>query len=250
MTVVVALLDPPPEALPALPATAPLDGEAAAALYRAMAADQLTAAASSGGEVLLNYPDPGRMPDSDPETWARDLAAGAEGVDPEALRFEVQAGSDFSARAGNALTHLLREEEAASAAVVDGRAPFLARTDVDTAAMRLRRNEVVLAPGLRGAVAFAGFAETLDFADAWAAPGLRTLARRAGDAGLETGVLPRSPTVRTGEDLLTVVAEIEARRAAGRPIPTRTAAWLDETGLSASAEAEDAPALVGGTDSP
>jgi hypothetical protein len=247
MTVVVVLLDPPAEALPALPATAPLDGEAAAALYRATAADQVAAAAGSGGEVLVNYPDPERMPDRDPEAWARDLAAEAEGADPEALRFEVQAGSTFSARAGNAVTHLLREEEEASAAVVDGRAPLLARTDVDSAAMRLRRNEVVLAPGLRGGVAFAGFTEPMDFADAWDAPALRRLARRAGDADFETDFLPRSPTIRTGADLLTVVAEIEARRAAGRAVPARTAAWLDETGLSVG-EGDDA-ALVGGTDS-
>ncbi|MFB6218960.1 MAG: DUF2064 domain-containing protein, partial [Halobacteriaceae archaeon] len=167
---------------------------------------------------------------------AREVVAGA-GLDPEAVRLEVQAGSTLAARAGNAVTHLLREEGADTAAVLDPTAPLLDRTVVDSAAMKLRSDGAVLGPDAAGGVYFAGFADTIDFADAYAPPALRTLARRAAGAGLGVGFLRQLTAVRTGDDLRAAVAGIEARRVAGRPVPAETAARLDDLGVGVEGEA-------------
>ncbi len=238
MTLLVAMVADPATALPDLPESAPVSESEAAALYRASLRDELRAAARSGGELLVNYPE-GR------EGLARDLVAGAEDVPEDETRFEVQVGESFSARAGNAVTHVLREESEASAAVLAGRAPLLSHTLIDSAAMRLRRDDAVLAPGPRGSVAFAGFCAAPDFEAAFEAPALPTLARRCADSGLETGFLAHQPVLRTGEDLATVVGAIEARRAAGRAVPVHFAAAIDDLGLGLEGEE-----LVRGTDSP
>lgn len=219
----------PAEALPDVPRTAPVSESEAADLYRASFRDGLRAAARSGGELLVNYPE-GR------EELARELVAGADGVSEEDLRFEVQVGASFSACVGNAVTHVLQEEGEASAAVLDGRAPLLTHTVIDSAAMRLRRDDAVLAPGPNGSVAFAGFCDAPDFEGAFDAPALPTLARRCADSGLETGFLAHQPVLRTGSGLATVMGAIEARRAAGRAVPVHFAAAADELGLGLDGE--------------
>jgi hypothetical protein len=227
MTLLVAMAADPSGALPALPESAPVSPAEAADLYRAAFRDALLAAENSGGELLVNYPEDG-------EDIARELVAGAEGLAESDTRFEVQVGSSFSARAGNAVTHLLREEGEASVAVLDGRAPLLAHTEIDSAAMRLRRDEAVLAPGPEGAVAFAGFRETPDFEGAWEPPALTTLARRCADSGLSVGFLAHQPTLHTAAGLASLVAAVEAGRSADRALPTHFAAALDELGLGLS----------------
>jgi hypothetical protein len=47
----------------------------------------------------------------------------------------------------------------------------------------------------------------------------------------ETAFLPTQPTVRTGDELASVVAELRARVAAGRAVPDFTAALIEEYGL-------------------
>lgn len=245
MTVVVVTLAPlGPEALPRLPATASVSAEEATELYRAMAADTLRAAADSSGDLLVHYPDPERATGDDPEATARELAADA-GIDldpddeDEAVRFEVQVGSSPSARAGNAVTHLLEEEGAATVAVVPADVPLLARTQIDSAAMRLRSNDVVLGPAERGRVYYAGFAEPADFAGALAPPALPTLAARGRDAGLEVDFLPQLTRVETGDDLCSVVAAVRARETAGRAVPEHTAAVVEALGLDVELAGED-----------
>jgi len=224
MTLLVAMVSNPNDAFPDLPETAPLSAAEAANLYRATFRDALLAAERSGGGLLVNYPEDG-------ETLARSLVAGAEGVEVDETRFEVQVGGSFSARAGNAVTHLLEEEEEASTAILDGRTPLLTHTEIDSAAMRLRRDDAVFAPGPRGTVGFAGFCEPTDFTDAWQSPALPTLARRCADSGHEVGFLPHQPVLQTGDDLATLVGEIEARRAAGRATPHHTTSVVESYGL-------------------
>ncbi|MFB6090958.1 MAG: DUF2064 domain-containing protein [Halobellus sp.] len=239
MTVVAVLVDPPRPglALPDLAETSPLSASETAALAEAMLKDTLRAVERSGGDLLVNYRPDDRLPDDvvDPDESAEAAvrAVADDALDaPEDARFEVQVGSSLSARAGNTLTHLLREEGAQSAAVVRGDAPFLLRSTIDSAAMKLRTNAVVLGPSTDGRVYFAGFREPIDFAGAFAAPEAETLVDHANDADRDVGFIEMQPTVRTGADLATVVSMIRARWQAERVVPAHTAEFVVETGLA------------------
>lgn len=194
-----------------------LDATERAALYRATLTDQLVAADGSGGDLLVNYPE-------NAETAVREVV---DEADVEA-RFEVQVGSDRAARVGNAVTHLLDTEEANSVIVTDGRAPFIVRSTVDSAAMRLRRHEAVFAPGGRGRVALAGFCDPVDFEGAYESPALRTLAERCADAGLSADFLPTTTLLGREDDLRAVAAHCRARATVGQAVPDHTLARLDE----------------------
>ncbi len=238
MTVIAVLASPPREGLvlPALSETSPLSAAAVTDLYEAMLADTFQAIDRSGAELLVNYPDSEQLPDAhrtDTEPVAELRAIVADALDdPSDVRFEPQVGSTFSARAGNTVTHLLREEEAASAAIIRGTAPLLSRTMIDGAAMKLRTNDVVVGPASEGRVYYAGFTEVIDFADVFGAIELQRLADRAADAELSTEFLGASPVVETGGDLRTLVPELRARVSAERIVPERTATFIHEHGLA------------------
>jgi glycosyltransferase A (GT-A) superfamily protein (DUF2064 family) len=251
MTVIAVFADPPRPGLvlPDLADSSPVSETEAADLYAAMVKDTMRAAERSGGELLVNYRDEELLPaefadasDESAEAEVRALAADAL-EDPDEARFEVQVGSTFSARAGNTVSHLLGEEDAQSVAVVPGTAPMLTRKEIDSAAMKLRRNEVVLGPSERGRVHFAGFTETIDFEDAYDTPAIESLTRRAADAGHEVGFLPTATSVATGADLLSLVPELNARVTAERIVPGHTAALLREWGLRV-AEGDAGPELT------
>lgn len=249
MTVVCVLADPPRPGLafPELVETSPLDAAEAADLYAAALGDVCAAVAASGGDLLVNY----RPDDALPEAHAtgEDAAAAVREAldeslaDPEDARYEVQVGETFAGRAGNTITHLLEEEDVGSAAVVEPSAVFLSRTQVDEAAMKLRRTPVVLGPGTGGRVYYAGFTEPVDFEGAYTPPAQRTLTDRAGDAGHGVDFLRTLPVVETGPDLATALLRIETRRAAGLAVPKRVAAWLADSGLAVVTE-DGRPALA------
>ena len=252
MTVVAVLADPPRPGLllPRLATTSPLSEAEAASLAAAMLKDTLRAVEASGGDLLVNYrpddllPDRHARPDESAEAAVRSLADDALD-DPEAARFEVQVGSTLSARAGNTVTHLLETEGAQSAAVVRGDTPLLKRSTIDSAAMNLRTNEVVLGPSTDGRVYYAGFTAPIDFEGAFADPALETLVDGANDAGYDTEFLAMLPTVRTGADLTTLVSSIRARWQAGRVVPEHTATFVVEHGLTVVGDGEDGtPTLV------
>lgn len=250
MTVVAVLADPPRPglALPRLPETSPLSEVDAAALSEALLKDTLLAVERSGGELLVNYRADDSLPGAhvDPGESAEDALrtiADETLEDPSTARFEVQVGSTFSARAGNTVTHLLREEGVRSAAVVRGDAPFLLRSTVDSGAMKLRTNEVVLGPSTDGRVFFAGFRAPIDFEDAFAPPELETLVDGANDADRDVGFLEMQPTVRTGADLVTLVSTIRARWQADRVVPEHTAAFVVDNDLVVRHDG-DGPAVV------
>ncbi|MFC4448318.1 TIGR04282 family arsenosugar biosynthesis glycosyltransferase [Halorussus aquaticus] len=249
MTVIAVFADPPRPGLvlPRLAESSPLSPAEAADLYAATLKDTVRAVERSGGELLVNYRDEESIPeghdgDQQAEAEVRALVTDAL-ADPGEARFEVQVGSTVSARAGNTVSHLLEEEEVQSAAVAPGTAPMLTRKEIDSAAMKLRRNEVVLGPSESGRVHFAGFTETIDFEDAYATPEVETLATRAADAGHEVGFLPANTTVETGADLASLVAVLNARISAGRAVPEHTTTLLREWGLRV-ADGEDGPELV------
>ncbi|MBZ6496437.1 hypothetical protein [Natrinema longum] len=241
--IVVVPVDPPREGLvlSSLVDGSPVTEAEAVSLYEAAVADVLWAVAQSGGDLLINYRDEETLPADhaagDPEAEVRALALDALGEDA-AVRFERQVGSSRSARVGNTVTHLLEQEGAQSVGILEPTVPLVARTEIDGAAMSLRRYDVVLGPSTGGATYFAGFSEPIDFTDAYATPELSSLARRAADDGLGVGFAPMLPTVSTPAGLEATVAGLEARRTAERPGGEATAALIEERGLTVGADGE------------
>jgi len=201
-------------------------------LYTAMLSDVCAAVDASGAELLVNYRSDEQVPGDDVDSEAEVRAALADVIDTDSVRFEVQVGSTFAGRVGNTVTHLLERESVKTAAVVRPAAALLGRQHVDSAAMKLRSNEVVLGPSTDGRVTYAGFAEPIDFENAFATPQIETLAARATDAGLSVDFLPTVPLLETESDLATVVPQLRARQRAGRLVPTRTAETLDSLGIT------------------
>ncbi|MFB6129379.1 MAG: hypothetical protein ABEJ28_00980 [Salinigranum sp.] len=246
MTVIAVLADPPREGLvlPELAATSPLTEAEAAECYAAMLRDVFVAVARSGGDLLVNYRADDALPeeyraDESAEAAVRAVVADALGG-TEGVRFEVQVGSSFDARAGNTVAHLLREDEVKTAAVVRGNAPFLGRPAVDSAAMKLRSNPVVVGPSTAGRTYYAAFGDPIDFDGAFSPPELTTLTTRALSADLDVDFLPVQPVVERGEDLLTAIPLVEARSEAGRIVPAHFAAFLDRVGLGVVGEGDGA----------
>jgi len=237
MTTIAVLATPPREGLVAtdLAATSPLSAADAAEWYEAVLKDVLAAIDRSGGDLLVNYRPDDHLPDeyvteTTSEAAVRAVAATALG-DLDDVRFEPQVGSTVAARAGNTVTHLLREEGVNSVAVVEPTIPFLTRSLVDNGAMKLRRSEVVLGASTRGRVYYAGFTEPIDFTDAFTDPAMETLTARGRDAGHEVNFLPVQPVVEVGADLVDALPILNSRVDAERPVPVHTATVADELGL-------------------
>jgi len=239
MTTVAVLCDPPRPGLVLddLVDTTPLSQGEAAELYAALTRDAVRAVAKSGGELLVNYrPDDHLDGDGDPEAELREVVA--EVVDPEEARFERQVGETFAGRAGNTATHLLETEGAASVAITRPEAAFLARTEIDSSAMKLRSTDAVLAPSPGGRAYFAAFGDTIDFAGCYAPPAFETLTDRCLDAGLDIEFLETKPYLETAADLADVVTSVRTRRKAGGLLPPALAAWVADCGLVVEATAD------------
>ncbi|ELZ00343.1 hypothetical protein [Natrialba asiatica] len=263
--IVVVPVDPPWPGLvlPSLVESTPLSESAAVALYEAAVTDVVRAAEQSGGDVLLNYRDEETIPDAvadanvnadagaGAETAVRTLvddalesvdadasADGSPGADASPVRFERQVGSTHAARIGNTVTHLLERDRADAVGVLEPTVPLVARTELDGAAMSLRRHDVVLGPSSNGRAYFAGFTEPIDFADAYETPAVSTLAKRtaAAEADLKLGFAPMLPTVATESGLCATIATLEARQRAGRPRTDATAAAVAELGLTVGSD--------------
>jgi len=239
MTTVAVLADPPGEtdALARLVERGVLEAEAATALYTATLRDACVAVERSGGDLLVNY----RVPDGLKDDVAKESVASALEPaldDPDGARYEVQVGSTRSARVGNTVTHLLEQEGVRTAAVVDATVALLERRHVDSAAMKLRGDEVVLGPTPGGEVWYAGFAEPVDFADALAAPALRTLTERAtaGESGVD--FLESLPRVSDPAGLASAVVLTRTRQLAGKPVPEHTAECIADLDLNVDADAD------------
>lgn len=226
MTTVVLVPEPPVEGvacadLVAETALTPADG---LALYRALLADTMVTLQRSTIDILVNHPTPADVPDDveevDPKAELREIAAKAMEPDRfEAVRFEPQVGSDFSAKAGNAITHLIREEGVQSAAVLRPCVPRLARSIIDEGALKLRRADVVLGPASRGDVYFAGFSELIDFEGVFATRSIEEVTRRAVAADLEVDFLRMRERLQAPADLTGVLARLNANTLADKQVP-------------------------------
>lgn len=239
MTTVAVLANPPREGavLRALVDEDVVTEPQAVRLYRAMLGDVCEAVQTSGGELLVNYRPADHLPVDvdDPESAVRSAVEDALD-DTGEIRYEVQVGSTFAARVGNTVTHLLEREGVQTAAAVTPAAAFLARRHIDSAAMKLRRNDVVLGPTTAGRVYYAGFAEPIDFTDVYESPAVERLVERAGEADLDADFLPMLPTLEDPTDLDTVLPLLRARTDAGLQVPFRTATVLSELDLGGNVE--------------
>ncbi|MES3516675.1 MAG: DUF2064 domain-containing protein [Natronomonas sp.] len=245
MTTIAILADPPRPgvAFDRLAASSVLSADEAAALYRAAFGDVVAAAEACGGEYLINYrPDDAEDPDGESAVEA-ELREITTTIADEAVRFEPQVGETFAGRVGNTATHLLEQEDAGSVAIVDPSAVFLSRSEIDNAAMKLRRHETVLGPTTDGRVYYAAFTDPIDFADSYDPPAISTLSDRAADADLSVDFLPYLPVVETGRDLAAAATLVETRRKAGRIVPQRFAAWLADADIAVEHD-DDGPRLV------
>ena len=236
MTTVAVLADPPRPGL-VLPGLAPdpLSPSEAADLYGAMLRDVLVGADAASADLLVNYRPDDLLPDehtTDTPSEAALRAVVADAVDdPSAVRIERQVGSTQSARIGNTVTHLLREEGETSVGVVRPTAPFFDRTVADGAAMKLRSSPVVLGPAPDGRVHYAAFTEPIDFEDAFTLPELTTLVERGRDAGHDIDFVGMQPLGRSPADLATRATLVGARSRADRSVPSHTARTLDRFGI-------------------
>lgn len=241
MTTVVLIADPPVEGAgdcSDVVSRTPIPENDGPVLYRAVLKDVFSALAESTVDVLVNYPSPEDVPDSadldrSPETILRGIAGAV--VDPDRLedfRFEVQVGSDFSAKAGNAITHLLDSEDRTSAAVLRPCVPRLVRSVLDEASIKLRRTEVVLGPAGNGEVYYAGFTEPIDFTDVFEDRPLEEIAGRAGESGMRVDFLRNRGVLGSETDLTSEITRVRAERLAGKQVPSHFAAFVADRGLS------------------
>ena len=228
MTTVVVLAEPPVpgETLPELQEM--LTPAGANSLYTAMLGDVCEVVQHGEADLLVNYPQSDRVPEGvDPEAALREAVEPAVPA-PADVHYEVQVGSTTAAQVGNALTHLLDTERVETGGVVEPTVPFLRREHVGSAAMKLRSSAVVVGPATGGRVAFAAFREPIDFTDVFGPPAVETLTDRAVGAGHEVDFLPVLPRIETAGDLAGAAPILRARAAAGRLVPERTAAVIEE----------------------
>ena len=215
----------PGEGRERLAATAPVSEAEADGLIAAMATDVIRAVGESGGDLVVTH----HGGDDGPDASVTDLVEAAL-ADPSAARYQPADGSGLEAHA-IALEALLEGEGTGTAAVVDPRAPTLARTHLDRAAMKLRRSGAVVAPSTRGRLAYLGLERPIEIGGASEAPELESVVDRCLAGGLAVDFLEVHPVVETGDDLLSLVCLVRARAAADRIVPHATAGAIADLGL-------------------
>lgn len=237
MTTIVLLPDPPVEgvACERLVAETDLTPADGVAIYRSTVADTLATLEEGTVDALVNYPTEDDLPDGidgvDPETELREIAATA--LSPEGfedVRFEPQVGSNRSAKAGNAITHLVRDEGEQSAAVLFP-VPRLVRSIVDEAALKLRRADVVIGPAGRGEVYYAGFSELIDFTDVLEERPVEEVARRAREKDFQVDFVRSREVLSGAPDFEGVLSRITADVLADKPVPEHLWRTIQERGI-------------------
>lgn len=130
------------------------ESEAIVDLFHAACADAASAVEESGGELYL------AITTQEPPTGQRDARAFADELadtvlDEDATILDVP-GEDGVPDTTQTLASVRADSDAASVAVLDPRVPLIGRQHLDTAAMRLRRNDVVIGPTPTGGCYFVG----------------------------------------------------------------------------------------------
>lgn len=242
MTTIAVLADPPMEGVVGrqLVETTPLEPSEIVGLYEAMLSDIVRAAERASGQLLVNYRPREHLDipeDTSPKRALEDVVSAAV-EDPDTVRYEVQVGESFAARAGNTVTHLLETEEEGSVHVLEPTVPLVTRQGIDSTSMKLRRSPVVISPGPDGRVGYAGFSEPINFEGAYDAPAVESLVEAADAAELDVNFVPPLHPVETATDLASVLSVVRARARTNRIYPTRTHEWIEQTGVRAKADDE------------
>lgn len=232
MTTVAIMADPPIPGLVLrdLIGVVDLSADDVAKLYVAMFKDVMIAIEHSGGELLINYQSTENLPsefnsDTDP---ADELASIATSVLDGEPRLEKQVGSNKYERYRNTITHLLDVESVQSAAFVPACTPLMTRVIIDSAAMKLRRHEVVVGPTVNGDLYYAGFTAVPDLSIPRDISPVEAVARHAVKAGFMVDVLKDGHIVSDAGSLAELLLRVRTLRAANHPVPTFTAQWFDE----------------------
>lgn len=235
MTVHVVLADPPgvDPRLPGLIESTPLDATDTATLAEAMLQDVCRTIETSGGELVVGVRRGDRADAPAGESVDGPIASVIEPAleDPGSAVVEPLAGKAPDELAATALERHFEDEAATSVAIVSARAPTIARTDLDGAAMKLRRSDAVVAPAPGDRFAYLGLSEPLGLAEQPLPPELTAVVDECVDAGHETDFLRMHPVVAHGADLVSLVAVVESRRTAGRWLPPFTTQAIDDLGL-------------------
>lgn len=229
MTVITLFVDPPRPGLvfPDLVEQSALSAGEAAELYQAIFQDLLLSATASGGDVLINYRPDDLLPtkftdESEPaaEKISQIAASTIETLDN--IRFEVQIGSTQSARVGNTVTHLLDKEDHSSVGILQPTVASISRSDLDSAAMKQRRADVVIGPGQANTIYYAGFSTPIDFSGVFDSSPLASVIQGANDADLKISLLDMHPVLSDIQGLKTYISHAHARKRAGLPFAEHT----------------------------
>jgi hypothetical protein len=102
--------------------------------------------------------------------------------------------------------------------------------------MSLRTSETVVGPTTGGRAYYHGMTEPIDFHGAYDPPAVSSITRRAIDAGHDVSFTSMQPLVETAADLATLLVVIEARVAAGSPVPEATTDALYDLDIRANVE--------------
>lgn len=218
MTDVVLPLVPPDRqaARSALPTT-----DAIADLFHATSADAATAVHESGGDLAF------AVADDAARTFADTLSRSAL-PDAEVLRLELDVDTGI-ADVGPALRAIRDHSDAASVGVIDPSVGLARRTHLDTAAMRLRREDVVIGPTPGGGWWYLGTRVGADELPEVLGDSVVGLLDGLDPDTLEVGFLPLLPIIEDDADLGGLRELLGAMTRADRSVAPYAAAWFEST---------------------
>lgn len=191
-------------------------------LFHALCADAIVAVHESGGDLYLVIPtdDPGAR------SFATELQETVLPAGESAPLVDVPA-NDGEPDPLAALRTLRDQSTAASVALLDGRTSMIERTQLDSAAMRLRRDAVAIGPTPTGAWYYLGTSLPSDAWPATIASQIDSLAETFEQPDRAVGVLPLLPRIRSEESVEGMRAVLSARQSSNATVAPYTSAWLE-----------------------
>ncbi len=196
--------------------------DAIADLYHATTADAATAVDESGGQLVLAVGQ-----DSDASAFASEFPAT---VFPDADIDELSLDEEGQSLADAAALRAIRaHSDAATVGIIDPSVGLIRRRHLDTAAMRLRREDVVIGPTPEGGWYYVGTGLEAEELPDMLDPSLDRLMDEL-DEDLDIGFLPLLPVIRADHHLAGVGSLLEAMDRSGRRIAPYTRAWLESHG--------------------
>lgn len=192
-------------------------------LYHALCADAISAVDESGGELFLAT----GATDTAAQNFATDLQSAVltDGDAAELLtvdRHEDQP--DFR----SALASVRNASPAASVGILNPCVTLLGRQQLDTAAMRLRRDDTVIGPTPAGGWYYLGTQLEIDAVPESLSDDLARIAKLFADDDWRLGFLPLLPVINAPTDIAHMRTLVVSMHRGNRPISPYTAAWLDQ----------------------